>query len=119
MKCYNPGLRQIRRGGWQALFYWLVNTVLVNSYLLSFYSPVDKSLKFTDQIAFRTALVRALLDTGGRVQDKRKRSNTHTNTEGSTIPVHQHELEHRGRKGDCMNCKGERYRDPLRKRVVL
>ena len=53
------------------------------------------------------------------MQDKRKRSNTYTNTEGSIIPVYQHELEHRGRKGDCMNCKGERYGDPPRKRVAL
>ena len=47
LKCYNAGLRPIRRGGWQSLFHWLLNTVLVNSYLLSFYSNVDKSAKFT------------------------------------------------------------------------
>ena len=30
-----PGLRRCRRGGWQSLFVFLLNTVLVNSYLLS------------------------------------------------------------------------------------
>jgi hypothetical protein len=31
----NPGLRRIRRGGWHALWRFIYNTVLVNSYLLS------------------------------------------------------------------------------------
>ena len=31
----NPGLRRIRRGGWHALWKFIYNTVLVNSYLLS------------------------------------------------------------------------------------
>jgi hypothetical protein len=47
LKCYTPGLRPIRREGWQLIFYWLLNTVLINSYLLSFYSDVLKSEKFT------------------------------------------------------------------------
>jgi hypothetical protein len=47
LKCYMLGLRPIRREGWQSIFHWLLNTVLVNSYLLSFYSDVLKSEKFT------------------------------------------------------------------------
>ena len=31
----NPGRRQIRQGGWHALWKFIYNTVLVNSYLLS------------------------------------------------------------------------------------
>jgi hypothetical protein len=34
----NPGLCRIRCGGWHALFRFLFNTVLVNSYLLSSYA---------------------------------------------------------------------------------
>jgi hypothetical protein len=33
----NPGLRQIRRSGWHALWRFLYNIVLCNSYLLSSY----------------------------------------------------------------------------------
>ena len=33
-----PGLRRCRRGVWQSLFIFLLNTVLVNSYLISLYS---------------------------------------------------------------------------------
>jgi hypothetical protein len=47
LKCYTPGLRPIRQEGWQSIFHWLLNTVLVNRYLLSFYSNVPKSEKFT------------------------------------------------------------------------
>jgi hypothetical protein len=81
LKCYTPGLRPIRRGGWQSIFHWLLNTVLVNSYLLSFHSDVPKSEKFTSQYAFRKALQQALFEKGERVTGKRKRSQTHTNIE--------------------------------------
>jgi hypothetical protein len=39
----NPGLRRIRRGGWHALWRFLYNVVLCNSYLLSSY--VDRRSK--------------------------------------------------------------------------
>ena len=119
LKYYTPGLRPIRRGGWQSIFHWLLNTVLVNSYLLSFHSKVPKSEKFTCQYDFRKALQRALFDTGERVLGKRKRTETHTDIKEFIIPVHQHQWEHRGRRGDCVFCKGERHGDPPRKRIPL
>jgi hypothetical protein len=105
LKCYTPGLRPIRRGGWQSIFHWLLNTVLVNSYLLSFHSKVPNSEKFTCQYDFRKALHRALFAAGESVQGKRKRPESHTNIQEFTIPVHRHSQEYRGRKGDCACCK--------------
>jgi Transposase IS4 len=74
LKCYTPGLRPIKRGGWQSIFHWLLNTVLVNSYLLSFHSDVPESQRFRTQYAFRKAVQRALFEQGERVTGKRKRS---------------------------------------------
>jgi len=52
----NPGLRRIRRGGWHALFRFLFNTVLVNSYLLSSYAD-GKGGRGVGQKAFRKELI--------------------------------------------------------------
>ncbi|KAH6723093.1 hypothetical protein BKA61DRAFT_685410 [Leptodontidium sp. MPI-SDFR-AT-0119] len=41
LKSYNSRDRPIRRGGWQALWNWLLHTVLVNCYLLSIHANVD------------------------------------------------------------------------------
>ena len=65
LKAYNPGLRPIYRGGWQALFHWLINIVLVNSYLLSFHLKVNKNLKFNDQVKFREAIIDTLFKEAG------------------------------------------------------
>jgi hypothetical protein len=119
LKSYNPGLRPIRCGGWQSLFHWLLNTVLVNSYLLSFHSDVSKELKFQDQVKFRNALIDALFKAGKAGPAQRKRANIGTNYDGFTTPAHRHSKEHRGVRGDCRNCKGERHGETPRKRVVL
>jgi hypothetical protein len=36
----NPGLRRIRRGGWHAVWNFIFNVILVNSFLLSDYKTV-------------------------------------------------------------------------------
>ena len=46
LRSYNSGLRRIRKGGWHAIWHFLFNTVLVNSYLLSFHSAVANTAKF-------------------------------------------------------------------------
>jgi hypothetical protein len=46
----NPGLRTVRRGGAQALEYWLLRTVLVNCYLLALCSDVPEPR----QVSFRS-----------------------------------------------------------------
>jgi hypothetical protein len=35
LRASNPGVRRIRRGGWHALWLFIFNVVLCNSYLLS------------------------------------------------------------------------------------
>jgi len=40
LRASNPGLRRIRRGGWHALWNFIFNVTLVNSFLLSDYSKV-------------------------------------------------------------------------------
>ena len=119
LKYYNTGLRPIKRGGWQSLFHWLLNTVLVNTYLLSFHSKVDKSQKFTTQLSFQQAVIQGLFAASSRTQGKRKLVQMHSNIEEFTIPVYRYIREHRGRRGDCVYCKGERHGDPPRKRVLL
>jgi hypothetical protein len=108
LKSSTPGLRPIRRGGWQSLFHWLLNTVLVNSYLLSFHSVVP-NCEFTCQKDFQQALLKALFEAGERVTAKRKRSESHTNFKGISVPVHLHLLVSRAPRSDCVACRGERY----------
>ena len=119
LKSYNPGLRPIRRGGWQALFYWLLNIVLVNSYLLSFHSNVEKSLKFNDQAKFREALIEALFEAAKARPIQRKQANIGTNFDGFTTPAHRHKMEHRGIQGECWNYNGKKHGEHPRKRVAL
>ncbi|KAH9203377.1 hypothetical protein DL95DRAFT_349969 [Leptodontidium sp. 2 PMI_412] len=49
LKSYNSGDRAIRRGGWQALWQWLFNTILCNCYLLSIHANVDDHWHVTDK----------------------------------------------------------------------
>ena len=46
-----------RRGSHHSLITWLLEIALVNSYLLSYYSPVSKKEKFTDHKAFKEAII--------------------------------------------------------------
>jgi ribosomal protein L21 len=83
LKSYNPGLRPQRRGGWHAIWHWMLNIVLVNCYLISLHSKVaHKSLQFTKQSTFRKALIDALLYKGSanlKEKGARKRC-THAQT---------------------------------------
>ena len=49
------GCRRIKRGTWQALEHWLLSTVLVNMYLVSLYSNInrEREVKFRNQRDFR------------------------------------------------------------------
>ena len=53
-------IEQRQQKGWKAMFYTMVGMVVVNSYLLSAFTPVPKKEKFTDHSAFREALYKAL-----------------------------------------------------------
>jgi hypothetical protein len=61
LRATNPGLRRIRRGGWQALWHFLFNVTLVNSFLLS---------QYKDPYKFRVDLQHELFNRGTRVSQK-------------------------------------------------
>jgi hypothetical protein len=81
----NPGLRRIRRGGWHALFRFLFNTALVNSYLLSSYAD-GKGGRGVGQKAFRKKLISQLFELGRAESQKQKRVISHTNPLLFAIP---------------------------------
>ena len=62
LRATNPGLRRIRHGGWHALWNFIFNVTLVNSFLLSDYKEVRQ---------FRVDLQKALLKRSVRIQPKR------------------------------------------------
>jgi hypothetical protein len=57
LKATNTCTRKCCKGGHQSLVTWCLDTVLVNSYLLSFHSPVPVKEKWTNQEKFRTAII--------------------------------------------------------------
>lgn len=97
-----------RKGGHHSLITWLLETALVNAYLLSYYSAVSEKNKFTDHRAFREAVITQCFEMGKNSRKHKKRSPTYTLEAPSTIiPVTAHHLVSRGRKkrGDCVVCK--------------
>lgn len=123
LKSYNAGLRLCRRGGWHAMWQWMLNTVLVNCYLISRHFKVSgKQHHFTDQSTFRNALIDALLSEGTANLGElgaRKRAYPRPNPAKIRLSATTHSRIHRGRKNNCANCAGERYGDPPRKRAAL
>ena len=79
----NSGKRRIRRGAWQALDQWLLVTVLVNTYLIAFYSrkKVETKIKFRSQKDFRVQIIDSLLEMGKDTPGPRKRQRASTNTD--------------------------------------
>jgi hypothetical protein len=112
LRSYNAGLRRIRKGGWHAIWHFLFNVVLVNSYLLSFYSKVSITRKYTSQLDFRIELYTALIKESKKKVRKRK----------IDIPEN-HELEHRierlGSLRDCYVCKERGHARVPKKRQIL
>ena len=72
LKATNNCSRRCRRGGHQSLETWLLDTSLVNAYLLSFHSSVSKQEKYTDQSKFRTDVIDACFARARIVRTKRK-----------------------------------------------
>ncbi len=117
----NAGLRQIERGGHQALEHWLLRMVLINCYLLSLCSNVlgPRSLSFRSQSDFRDQLIGALLAKGSRGEACPKRRISIISREASIVPLKAHELVKMPKRGYCKACKGLRLRDRPRKRIAL
>jgi hypothetical protein len=103
------GLRRIRRGGWRALWHFIFNLTLVNSFLLS---------GCKSQFEFRNALIRQLLEkslgTGiglasnsGSGTRKRKFSSLSGTDQAKANSNEQHQghkLGYRGNQQYCTQC---------------
>ena len=117
----NPGRRRIRRGGWHALWKFIYNTILVNSYLLSSYvgGRVTGSGHEKGQREFREKLTSQLFELARAEALKQKRAVSYTKR-----PVvatrEQHVQVHREREQDCCGCSlTGQLREPSLKRKAL
>ena len=101
LRCYYINQRKIQKG-WRALFQFIFNVVLVNSFLLSHHTP--GKTQYTDQFQFRTALIDALINKSTptiQQQMGRKRSRP-----VDVIPTNKTHIRVRMlRLGDCAQCK--------------
>ena len=107
----NGGKRRIRRGAWQALDQWLLITVLVNTYLVSFYSDIDgeRPINFRSQRDFRIQIIEGLLAMGKDDMGIKRAPKASINTSIQGIQnIPHHRVKRRARK-DCAACKGYTY----------
>ena len=116
-----PGLRRCRRGGWQSLFIFLLNTVLVNSYLLSLHSDHHgNDALYLNQLKFREAIIQAIFAKYGSVQGTRKRSIFSAIPKDSIVPLYKHIYKRYNQNRDYRACFRETiYAQGHRKRVAL
>jgi len=91
LRSNNEGLRRIRRGGWYALFKFIVNVVLCNCYLLS---------KYKDQSVFRQALIEQLVKKWKKEEPKALSKRPRPIQTGK-----YHTLGYRGPVQDCRMCR--------------
>jgi hypothetical protein len=101
----NPGRRRIRRGGWHAIWKFIYNTVLVNSYLLSSYvgGRTKGSGHEKGQREFREKLTSQLFELARAETQKQKMVVLYTNPVLFAAPE-QHVRVLRARKQDCRGC---------------
>jgi hypothetical protein len=114
----NSSRRRIKRGTWQALDQWLLITVLVNCYLVTFYSNIkrERQIKFRSQRDFRIQIIDALLAIGKDPPVPKKRRFAHNNYNKNKIPVIHHHRIKRSTRKDCAACREETYwARPLRR----
>ena len=104
LKARNCEARTIRKG-WKALFLWLLNTALVNAYLISLHSGRSD---FTAQDPFRIALYTALFDRSERLSRKRKPAEELHPNEALRDTPGPHLMKSLGRQRLCVVCKGKK-----------
>jgi len=117
----NAGLRHVERGGHQALEHWLLRTVLVNCYLLALCSdiPEPREVSFRSQQDFRHQLIGALIAKSGDSEVCPKRGISRISGRADQVPVRAHKEVKLARRGQCVSCKGLRFRDRPKKRLPL
>jgi hypothetical protein len=119
LRASKPGVRRVRRGGWHALWLFMFNITLCNSFKLSSVQTQEK---------FRTMLYKRLLEEGASTR-KRKWVNyslepdlfsasKKQEIQEDHVPA-QHKQVHRGKIGECKGCKLiGRTRSPNKRRIL-
>jgi hypothetical protein len=101
----NPNLRRVRRGGWRALFNYLFNTVLVNSWILA----TQLGGVHQSQVAFRTELLNVLFKAGTKLTSdlstKQKPYFSRLN-KGSITSFEDHKIGTLQTGRYCVQCSG-------------
>jgi hypothetical protein len=117
----NSSQRRIRKGAWQAIDQWLFVSILVNSYLVAFYSKVKgkRQIKFRNQHDFRIQIIEGPLEIGKGALGLRKRRFSHSNCDDSNTQITDHHHEKRPSKSDCAAYKEGTYWERPIKRSPL
>jgi hypothetical protein len=116
LRTWADGPRRIRRGGWKALWHFLLNVAITNCFILSGQRDHSKWI---------TSLVKALLEKGDSLISSKKRKRASV-VEGAK-PIsegkhyhHHHRVELREKRGECVECKKKgNTRAPNSKRRAL
>ncbi len=77
------------------------------------------SISFRSQQDFRWHLVSALVAKSGDSEPSKKRSISRISGGADEVPVREYKLVKLARRGVCVCCKGLRFRDRPKKRVLL
>jgi hypothetical protein len=119
LKAANTCTRICCKGGHYSLITWCLDTVLVNSYLLSFHSSVPVKEKWTDQEKFRTAIIEECFALGRKTRLKRKRSSLIAASPALETPLDAHHLQRMEYSQECVVCKKEGIPREVKQRRVL
>jgi len=105
--------REARGGGHQALEHWLLRTVLISCYLLGFCSDVLelRQMSFRGQVDFRRQLVIAPIAKGRHGEICQKRGISRISGGADQVPVGTYKQVKLAKVGECVSCKGLRFKD--------
>ena len=95
--------------------------MLINSYLLACYSdvPEPREVSFRSQQDFKRQVISGLLAKSKGSEVCLKRSISRISQTAVQTPVQSHKQVKMAKRGYYVACKGLRYRDKLRKRIIL
>jgi hypothetical protein len=108
-----------RKGGQQSLVCWLLDTCLVNSYLLSFYFEVPNKQKYTSQTAFRESIIEACFTMAKQAKQPRTRGLSIDCKAQLDIQITNYSITKRQIPQECMVCKVDVGLGENKQRVVL
>jgi hypothetical protein len=107
----NSNKQRIKRGTWQALDQWLLITVLVNYYLVTFYFNIEKErqIKFCLQRDFCIQIINAFLTIEKDPFVPKKRRFAYNNCDKKKVSVIYYYRIKRSTQKDCAAYKEETY----------